>query len=115
MEELSAGIRDLHDRVKSLDDQLRERSVATDLHERLGAAALEAAETTRTRIRRLWICGMLVALVWSPFVAYSSVWLHERVRNYCYPSAVWSAPPPTAAQDEPWYCSAFPGTGHHRH
>lgn len=114
MEELTAGIRDLHDRVKHLDDQLRERGEATDLHERLGAAAMQVAERTRAGMRWLWIVGTLVALVWSPLVAYGAVWSHEKIRNDCYPVAVWDVAPPPGPlrRPEPWWCHAFPGTDH---
>jgi hypothetical protein len=111
MEELSAGIRDLHDRVRHLDEQLRERGETHDLHERLGAAAMEVAELTRSRIRWLWAAGMMVALLWTPATAYGAVWFHELVRNTCYPAVVLEHRHPA---EQPWYCSIFPGTHHGR-
>lgn len=113
MEELSAGIRDLHDRVKHLDAALREHQGTTDLREKLGAAAHEEAKRTAGQLRKIALIVAAGLLIWSPAVAYGAVWGHEAVRNNCYPTwAVREQGPPVVVpvQDEPWFCSLFPGT-----
>ncbi len=109
MEDFAEGVRALHQRVAQLDSLLQERSVVTDLADRRADAAADLAERNTGRINRLFVAGLLVALLWTPATAYGAVWLHERVRNHCYPGVVYEAGNPPAA--EPWYCGAFPGTG----
>lgn len=120
MEELTQGIRELHTRVGDLDALLRERSMVTDLSERRADAAHEqatvaqhAAQLNSRRIRVLWICGLFVALLWTPLTAYGAVWVHERIRNNCYPGALYVAGPPPSV--EAWYCGIFPGTSRDHH
>lgn len=113
MEEFDAGVRELHERVGRLDDLLRQAGTVTDLADRRSDAAHEQAEKNHRRIRRLWIAGLIVAFLWTPTTAYSAVWLHERVRNHCYPGVVYAEP--ARPGGEPWYCGAFPGTGRPDH
>jgi hypothetical protein len=119
MEELTAGVRELHQRVGHLDDLLRERDVTTDLSEKLSAAAHDVAEQNTRRIRLLWIVGTVVALLWTPMTAWGAMWMHERVRNTCLPSVllveyVGGDREPNLDRNEPWYCGIFPGTNHPR-
>lgn len=113
MEELAAGIRELHERVASLDSLLKIDARARDLSERMGvAASVQAEEASRlARVahdlsRRMTVVVAFALVIWTPVVAYGAVWFHELVRNTCYQSAT--------QVDEAWYCGIFPGTGHHR-
>ena len=110
-EELSRGVHDLHERVEQLDDLLRSRVSTADLRERRADAAHQRAEENSHRIRRLWLAGLAVALLWTPSTAYGAVWMHERIRNHCYPGVMFTAENPPAV--EAWYCNIFPGTGRH--
>lgn len=112
MEELSAGVRDLHERVGRLDELLQADRVVEDLREKRADAAHDVAERTSRRVRLMLVAGVLVAFGWTPLTAYGAVWVHELVRNNCYASVEFADQPPAPA-DEPWYCGAFPGTDRH--
>lgn len=111
MEELTAGVRALHDRVEKLDDLLHEHRDTADLREKLGAAAMRHADNTRALLRRVAILLAAGLLIWTPVVAYAAVWAHEKVRNNCYP-VLWLEEPASSHVHEPWYCGLFPGTDH---
>lgn len=110
MEELSEGVRELHQRVEALGELLHRTGEATDFSDRRADAAHDVAERNSFRIRRLFVAGLIVAFGWTPFTAYGAVWVHERVRNTCYPGVVHVEGHPTAGE-APWYCGIFPGTG----
>jgi len=115
MEELAAGIRDLHSKVQHLDEMLREDQAVRDMHERLGAAvAASAEEATRIAaaahgvVKRIFLAITVAMAVWTPFVAYGAVWAHELVRNTCYNGVTLVEP-----NHNHWYCNIFPGTNQH--
>lgn len=115
MEELTRGVQDLHKRVEDLDTLLHQRTIVADLRERRADAAHEVAEQNVTRIKHLWIAGLIVAFLWTPITAYGAVWVHERVRNTCLPDVLLvqlldGNKHPSIAH-EPWYCGIFPDTG----
>lgn len=110
-DEFETGVRDLHEKVGRLDELLNQRTIVTDLADRRADAAHAVAEEATKKIRRVIVACALVAFLWTPLTAYGAVWMHERVRNHCYPGVTYQAETPPA--DEPWYCGAFPGTGRH--
>lgn len=112
MDELHEGVRDLHERVARLSDSLQADRVARDLSERLAGAADETAERTRSRLHHVAVVLALGLLLWTPLTAYGAVWLHEKVRNNCYPAAVYDVLIPPTPVEEQWYCGLFPGTDH---
>jgi len=111
-EQLHEGVRDLHDRVTRLSDSLQADRVARDLSERLAGAADETAERTRSRLHHVAVVLALGLLLWTPLTAYGAVWLHEKVRNNCYPLAAYGQPAAPPPAEEEWYCGLFPGTDH---
>jgi hypothetical protein len=112
MEQLTQGVRDLHQRVSRLDELLQEHRGTANLQERLSAAAHDTAEATRRLVRRLLVLMAVGLLLWTPVVAYGAVWVHEKIRNNCYPGVMLVLNPPV---EEPWYCTLFPGTDHPQH
>lgn len=104
-------------RLDGIDELFSRQEQERDFSERLGAAALDMAEgakVTAAGVARLThrIATVLAVglLLWTPVVAYGAVWMHERVRNTCYPLGV-----AQGQADEPWYCGIFPGTNHPPH
>jgi hypothetical protein len=113
MDDFTAGVRELHQRVGDLDNLLRADAIARDLSEKLGDAAAAKAERAQNLMRRVLTVLTVGLLLWTPVVAYGAVWLHEKVRNNCYPVVAFDATPvPRPAEGEPWYCGLFPGTDH---
>lgn len=119
MQELEAGIRELHERVASLDTLLREDRETRDLHEKLGAAtasqaeeAVDLARMVQAFVRKVFIIVTVAMLTWTPFIGYGSVWVHEKMRNNCYPGNQLTEP--GSPSRDPWYCTLFPGTDRYR-
>lgn len=101
-------------RLDDIDDLFSRQEQERDYSEKLGAAAwaeAEGAKVTATSVQRLTqrIAKVLAVglLLYTPLIAYGAVWMHERVRNDCYPVA--------SPVTEPWFCGLFPGTNHPHH
>lgn len=119
MEELSQGIRELHQRVTELDELMQVDARARDLSERMGLAATVAAEeaarlavVAHDMVKKIIVIVAIGLVVWTPFVGYGAIWFHEMVRNHCYSPTTMHVP---SASMDPWYCGIFPGTGHEGH
>ncbi len=108
MQPFGEGVRDLHERVARLDELLTVQVRADVFREKRADAAVDRAEKNTVKIRQLWTAGLLVTLLWTPTTAYGAVWMHEKIRNNCYPGAIHIEGPPPGG--EAWYCGIFPGT-----
>lgn len=114
-------VRVLLERLDSIDNLFARERRERDLAEKLAAAAdahadraVAAVRETRRILRTVVAVVALGLVLWTPFVAYGAVWVHERVRNSCYPAlAELIHATPTSA--DPWYCGLFPGTGRPDH
>lgn len=112
-------IGELNGRLDSIDSEFADEQTRRDLSEKLGAAAVTVAEDAkRTAKRAMGNLRTIVAVVavglviYTPLIAYGAIWLHERVRNTCYPADVLVR---AAPQPDHWYCEIFPGTGRMTH
>lgn len=113
-------VQELLARLEKIDALFESASIRRDFSEKLNAAAVHTANEANERsevlvnaFRRVRLMIAIGLLLWTPFVAYGAVWMHEKIRNNCY-VVTYNNTHPTNI-DGAWYCNLFPGTDHAHH